>query len=195
MKNRLEYACQIAKQRTETQMEVSKRRYDIRAKKRSFAVGDKVLLTLPTTSSKFTSQWKGPFEVAGVVPNSNVNYVVKVDGTEKTYHVDMMQEFVSRAPDLVPDTISVNDSDTLTESNVDDKSLKASDSVLIGTASSPLLNSFEPYACKLSIPSVIPASSVRIIYEDSDPIDPGYTNDFFPILFCHHLCKKRQLKM
>ena len=117
-----------------------------------------------------------------MVPNSHVNYVVKVDGTEKTYHVDMMQELVSRAPDLVPDTISVNDSDTLTKSNVVDKSLKASDSVLIGTASSPFLNSFEPYTCEFSKPLVIPASSVSIIHEDSDPIDPGYANDFSNII-------------
>ena len=45
--------------------------YDRRAKSRKFAIGDKVLLLLPTDSNKLLLQWKGPYEVVKVV-KSNV---------------------------------------------------------------------------------------------------------------------------
>ena len=64
---------------------------------------------LSDSYSKFSSSWKGPFEIVQVVPNSNVNYVVRVNGHDKTFHVDMLQKFVPRPDDLVPETINVND--------------------------------------------------------------------------------------
>ena len=59
-------------------MDTSKRRHDARSKKRSFSVGDQVLLSLSDSSSKFMSSWKGPYKIVEVVPNSNVNHVVNV---------------------------------------------------------------------------------------------------------------------
>ena len=86
-------------------METSKLRYDSKSKKRSFSVGDKVLLSLADSASKFTSSWKGPYEIVEVVPNSNVNYVINVNGHNKTFHVDMLQEFLPRPAELVPETV------------------------------------------------------------------------------------------
>ena len=46
-----------------------------KAKKRSFQVGDKVLVLLPTDQNKLLMQWKGPFEIRGTKWVSN--YQVK----------------------------------------------------------------------------------------------------------------------
>lgn len=42
-----------------------KTRYDKGASERSFQPGDKVLVLLPTSSSKLTTQWHGPYPVIG----------------------------------------------------------------------------------------------------------------------------------
>ena len=139
-------------------------------------------MSLPTTSSKFTSQWKGPFDIVGVVPNSNVNYIVDVDGIHKTYHVDMMQEFVIRPDILVPRTVGIQDCGKLPTSNAIDKCLSASEEVLNGATSSTLLNSFEPCILDSGFEPPVPACSVGIIHEDLDPVDPGFTNDFSSIV-------------
>ena len=41
----------------------NKNLYNRKAKKRSFQVGDKVLVLLPTDQNKLFMQWKGPFEI------------------------------------------------------------------------------------------------------------------------------------
>ena len=45
LRKRISYSCQLANERTETQMKVSKNRADLKAKKRSFSVGDQVFVS------------------------------------------------------------------------------------------------------------------------------------------------------
>ena len=61
--------------------------YDRRAKPRSFKVGDKVLLLLPTDSNKLLLQWRGPFEIVEVL--NRVDYRVNVNGYIHTYHANI----------------------------------------------------------------------------------------------------------
>ena len=112
LKQRISSACKFASQRTEKQMEKSKKRYDSKAKHRSLAKGDQVLLFLPCGTNKINNEWKGPFEVVDTVPNSSVNYVIDINGRHKTYHINMLKEFVSRPQHLIPNV------DTLHCSNV-----------------------------------------------------------------------------
>lgn len=44
-----------------------KRYYDKNARNRNFEVGQKVLVLLPTSTSKLLAQWKGPYEVTQIV--------------------------------------------------------------------------------------------------------------------------------
>ena len=103
LRKRIKSACHIAKKNTEKQMEKSKQRYDIKSKHRKLSVGDMVLLFLPCSNNKLTNEWKGPFPVIGIVPNSNVNYVIDINGKHKTYHINMLQEYVTRPQHLVPE--------------------------------------------------------------------------------------------
>ena len=94
LKQKIEHTCELAKARTERQMQKSQKRMQKKSKLRKFQVGDKVLLLLATSNQKFMSEWKGPFTITGIV--SEVNYIVDVEGHQKTYHVDMLQEFTPR---------------------------------------------------------------------------------------------------
>ena len=68
--------------------------YDKRARSRKFDVGDKVLLLLPTDSSKLLLQWKGPYDVIEVI--NRMDYKVDVNGIVNTYHANMLKLYVDR---------------------------------------------------------------------------------------------------
>ena len=155
LRKRISYSCQLANERTEAQMKLSKDRTDLKAKKRSFSVGDQVLLLLSDSGSKFSSSWKGPFEIVQVVPNSDVNYVVRVNGMDKTFHVDMLQEFVHRPAELIPETIDVNAKEGKEQT---DEPLQVSAAVVMGASSMALINSFSP-------------AFASMIHEEHDSVD------------------------
>ncbi|XP_062589077.1 uncharacterized protein LOC134250727 [Saccostrea cucullata] len=69
--------------------------YDKKARTRTFEVGQKVLVLLPTSTSKLMAQWKGPYEVVKKV--SPVDYKVRISkNKEPIYHVNMLKEWLSR---------------------------------------------------------------------------------------------------
>ena len=72
--------------------------YDRRARSRKFDVGDKVLLLLPTDSNKLLLQWKGPYEVVEVV--NRMDYKIDVNGVVRTYHANMLKQYVERRNEL-----------------------------------------------------------------------------------------------
>ncbi|XP_062585038.1 uncharacterized protein LOC134246689 [Saccostrea cucullata] len=72
-----------------------KRYYDKNARSRNFEVGQKVLVLLPTSTSKLLAQWKGPYEVTEKV--SPVDFRVRVSKNKETvYHVNMLKEWFER---------------------------------------------------------------------------------------------------
>lgn len=73
--------------------------YDRNCRKRKLNVGDKVLLLLPTSTSKLLAEWKGPYEVVRKL--NKVDYVIRVGDVEKTYHVNMLKQFKDRPVELV----------------------------------------------------------------------------------------------
>ena len=68
--------------------------FDRSCRKRSFKLGDKVLLLLPTSNNKLVAEWKGPFEVVRKV--NKVDYVVRIDNRERMYHINMLKPFSER---------------------------------------------------------------------------------------------------
>lgn len=77
-----------------------KRYYDRKARHRSFEVGDKVLVLLPTSTKKLLAQWKGPVSVTEKV--SPVDYRVQYDnGVRKVYHINMLKRWIERDDDNV----------------------------------------------------------------------------------------------
>ena len=54
-----------------------KKWYDRNARDRSFQVGDQVLVLLPSTTSKLTAQWQGPYQVLSRV--GKVNYLIHME--------------------------------------------------------------------------------------------------------------------
>ena len=68
--------------------------YDKRTRNRKFKIGDKVLLLLPTSSSKLLAEWKGPYEVIRKL--NKVDYLIRIGDRERSYHINMLKAFHER---------------------------------------------------------------------------------------------------
>ncbi len=70
------------------------RLYNRGARLRNFTPGDKVLVLLPTSSSKLLAKWQGPFEVTRQVGDLNYE-VVRTDrsGARQIYHLNVLKKW------------------------------------------------------------------------------------------------------
>ena len=94
MRERLERMTELAQTNTSQAQQGQKTWYDKHARLRSFEAGDKVLVLLPTDTSKFLAQWKGPYPVVKRV--SDVLYEVDMIGTRKrhrVFHINMLKRW------------------------------------------------------------------------------------------------------
>ena len=67
-------------------------RYNLRAREKSFEIGQKVLVLMPdSTSSKLFSRWLGP----GVIKDkkSGNSYLVDINGSVKHLHADKLRKY------------------------------------------------------------------------------------------------------
>ena len=100
---RLEETCELAHQELHKAKEKQKKWYAKGARKKRLQVGDKVLLLLPTETSKLTMQWKGPYKVIRLFGQND--YVIDI-GKENTFHANMLKKYHDRRPvDLTQTTV------------------------------------------------------------------------------------------
>ena len=90
LRKRLEHTCELAMKNLQKVQGKQKAHYNRGAKPRSFKVGDKVLLLLPTDSNKLLLQWRRPLKIVEVLNRVNVNsYILR-------YHAKILRLYVER---------------------------------------------------------------------------------------------------
>ena len=94
MRERIREYLKVANESENRAKQKEKIYYDRTCRKRNFKLGDKVLLLLPTSAIKLVAEWKGPFTVVRKL--NKVDYVVRIDDRERTYHVNMLKPFYER---------------------------------------------------------------------------------------------------
>ena len=97
LRNRLVETWKMAQENLKKSATRYKTYYDRGARKRKLKVGDKVLVLLPTEQNKLLVKWKGPYEVVGV--KYDFDYIVEVEGTRKTFHINLLKQYFSRVAD------------------------------------------------------------------------------------------------
>ena len=95
LRSRLEETAQLAAKYNEVAMDKYKTYFDARSCKRSFSVGDEVLIMLPDSSNKLLMAWQGPYKVLEKV--NSVDYVLDVGGKSKLFHVNLLKKYIRRA--------------------------------------------------------------------------------------------------
>ena len=118
LRKRLEHNCELAMKNLQKVQGKQKAYYDRRAQPRSFKVGDKALLLLPTSSNKLLLQWQGPFEIVEVL--SRVDYRVKVNGYVDTYHANILRLYVEGKTEVSHCLLSAEASIPLREEDDDE---------------------------------------------------------------------------
>ncbi len=83
------------------------RLYNRGTRLRKFALGDKVLVLLPTSSSKLLAKWQGPFEVTRRVGDLNYE-VVRTDrsGACQIYHLNLLKKWSEVEPVMLATAVS-----------------------------------------------------------------------------------------
>ncbi|XP_063615688.1 uncharacterized protein LOC134788803 [Penaeus indicus] len=120
LRTKLEESAQLASSHAKINSNLYKAYFDRGAKARSLAVGDEVLVLLPSTHNKLTMQWKGPYTVIKRHDNG-VDYLIKVKGKAKLYHINMMKKFIKREDIETPNVcqICVVDDDIASDDTCD----------------------------------------------------------------------------
>ncbi|XP_073784003.1 uncharacterized protein [Danio rerio] len=102
MRERIDKIMPIVKQHLTEAQRAQQRLYNRPAQPREFHPGDKVMILIPTTTSKFLASWKGPYTVVERV--GPVNYRVRQPGRrreEQLYHINLMKKWVAAPGHLV----------------------------------------------------------------------------------------------
>ncbi|XP_056585423.1 uncharacterized protein LOC130406867 [Triplophysa dalaica] len=86
------------------------RQYNRGARLRKFTPGEKVLVLLPTSSSKLLAKWQGPFEVTRRVGDLNYE-VVRSDrsGAHQIYHLNLLKKWSEANTVMLATTVSRED--------------------------------------------------------------------------------------
>lgn len=94
LREKMEAVIDIAHQNLKSASAKQKAHFDKSAKQRSFQIGDKVLLLLPTKNNKLQLKWQGPFVV--IDKKHTNNYKVDLGKTQRTYHINMLKRYFER---------------------------------------------------------------------------------------------------
>ena len=94
LRERLEDTVKLTREELKKSQARYRRYYNRKAKSRSFKVGSKVLLLLPTDKNELLLQWKGPFVVESIVGVND--YGIRVGDKVKTFHANMLKEYIER---------------------------------------------------------------------------------------------------
>ena len=94
MRERLEKMTTLVQTNMAKAQGQQKRWYDRTARQRAFQAGDQVLVLLPTSTSKLTAQWQGPYNVIRAM--GRVNYLVDMHDRQKrkrVFHINMLRKW------------------------------------------------------------------------------------------------------
>lgn len=102
LQRRLETAMQVANDNALKAHDAAKRQFDKHCSQRSFNVGDKVLVLLPTSNDKLRAAWRGPYLISQRFKNNN--YEVDMGRRKAILHVNILRRFYEHASDTDNDT-------------------------------------------------------------------------------------------
>ena len=96
-RERLNVACEFARQNLSESQEKMKSWYDQKSKERHFKEGEEVLVLLPVVGNSLQARFSGPYVIAKKI--GDVNYVVKTPDRQKkkrVCHVNMLKPYIRR---------------------------------------------------------------------------------------------------
>ena len=102
MREKLQEMMGLVSVNMEKAQQRQKRAYDQRARPRSLAAGEQVLVLLPNPHHSLKLEWVGPYEILRAV--TPVDYEVEMPGRRKercTYHINLLKKWHPPAPAML----------------------------------------------------------------------------------------------
>ena len=99
MRDKLQEMMGLVRVNMEKAQQRQKQAYDQRARPRSLAAGEQVLVLLPNPHHSLKLEWVGPYEILRAV--TPVDYEVEMPGRRKerrTYHINLLKKWHPPAP-------------------------------------------------------------------------------------------------
>ncbi|HMK58804.1 MAG TPA: RNase H-like domain-containing protein [Nitrososphaeraceae archaeon] len=103
LREKIEETCKLAAEKLQQNAEKNKLYFDKKTQKRSFNVGDKVLLLLTNSSNKLQLIWKGPFEVVQKI--NPFDYKIQMANKTRTFHANMLKKYEEREENIFSDRL------------------------------------------------------------------------------------------
>jgi len=100
LRNHLQETWEVAHKELRKHEGIQKRKFDYRAKDRTFKHGDMVLILLPTSDSKLLMQWKGPFKVV-----ERHDYRIQLEHKQNIFYANLLKRYFPADPE-VPENVS-----------------------------------------------------------------------------------------
>ena len=85
--------------------------YNLRAKNKSFQIGDKVIILLPNSTTKAFARWQGPAEI--VAKKSANSYLVEFQGARRHLHANFLRPYHTRIEELKCSANSMFEADNI----------------------------------------------------------------------------------
>ncbi|XP_072022131.1 uncharacterized protein [Amphiura filiformis] len=104
LKERLEETCKLARAELLKSKARYRKIYNRKARSRKFAVGDEVLLLLPTDHNKLIMHWKGPFPVVEKKV-SQLDYKIDLGTRQQTFHANLLKYYQRRKGEIASSCI------------------------------------------------------------------------------------------
>ena len=105
LKNKITETCKYAQEQLKLEQLKNKKAYDKKAKHRDIRVNDKVYILRSVSSNKLKMRWSGPYEVTKKI--GKYNFMIMVDGEEKSYHVNNLKVHNERQKQEEINTLTV----------------------------------------------------------------------------------------
>ncbi|XP_064651627.1 uncharacterized protein LOC135502607 [Lineus longissimus] len=99
LRNRLEETLKLAQDNLKGAAKKQKQYFDKRTRVRQMSEGDEALVLLPINANKLLMQWRGPYKVVKKI--NAMDYRLMMDGKERTFHINMLKQYIPRARDQV----------------------------------------------------------------------------------------------
>ena len=106
LRDKIADTCRLAREELQKASHRYKRHFDKKTRPRQLHPGDWALILLPTDHNKLLMQWKGPFKVLQQI--SKVDYSLELKGKPRTFHLNMLKQYIPRTSKDPSDNQTVN---------------------------------------------------------------------------------------
>jgi hypothetical protein len=105
LENKLQLAADYSAEHAAREQDRYTHNYNLRSRDKSFAVGERVIYLMPSSTQKLTRTWIGPCEI--VRKNSPYSYIIEFNGKKQWCHANHLRKYNERVTQAVSNSCGI----------------------------------------------------------------------------------------